>query len=84
MKRADKAGDLTGPGILHKGFETLKDYPILDGGLGTSPVNFTSTDHRTTGIVPVYELREGKFNYVKTIDVKARWPEKWAKEWFGW
>jgi branched-chain amino acid transport system substrate-binding protein len=84
MKRADKAGDLTGPGILQKGFETIKDYAILDGGLGTSPVTFTSTDHRTTGIVPVYELREGKFNYVKTIDVKARWPEKWAKEWFGW
>jgi branched-chain amino acid transport system substrate-binding protein len=84
MKRADKAGDLTGPGILQKGFETIKDYAILDGGLGTGPVTFTSTDHRTTGIVPVYELREGKFNYVKTIDVKTRWPEKWAKEWFGW
>jgi branched-chain amino acid transport system substrate-binding protein len=84
MKRADKAGDLTGPGILHKGFETMKDFVILDNGLGTSPVTFTSTDHRTTGIVPVYELKEGKFNYVKTIDVKARWPEKWAKEWFGW
>jgi branched-chain amino acid transport system substrate-binding protein len=82
--RADKAGDLTGPGILQKGFETLKDYPLLDGGLGTSPVTLTSTDHRTTGIVPVYELKEGKFIYVKTIDVKARWPEKWAKEWFGW
>ena len=84
LKRADKAGDLSGSGILQKGFETLKDYAIIEGGLGTSPVTFTSTDHRTTGIVPVYELKEGKFNYVKTIDVKARWPEKWAKEWFGW
>jgi len=84
MKRADKAGDLAGPGILTKGFETMKDYPILDGGLGTAPVTYTSTDHRTTSIVPVYELKEGKYLYVKTIDVKARWPEKWAKEWFGW
>jgi branched-chain amino acid transport system substrate-binding protein len=84
LTRADKAGDLTGPGILHKGFETMKDFKILDGGLGTSPVTFTSTDHRTTGIVPVYELKAGKFNYVKTIDVKSRWPEKWAKDWFGW
>jgi branched-chain amino acid transport system substrate-binding protein len=84
MKRADKAGDLSGPGILQKGFETLKDYTIFDGGLGTTPVTFTPTDHRTTSIVPVYELKEGKFLYVKTIDVKTRWPEKWAKEWFGW
>ena len=84
MKRADKAGDLSGPGILTKGFETMKDYAILDGGLGTAPVTYTSTDHRTTSIVPVYELKEGKYLYVKTIDVKTRWPEKWAKEWFGW
>jgi branched-chain amino acid transport system substrate-binding protein len=84
LKRADKAGDLSGSGILQKGFETLKDYALIEGGLGTSPVTFTPTDHRTTGIVPVYELKEGKFSYVKTIDVKARWPEKWAKEWFGW
>lgn len=84
LKRADKAGALTGEGILKKGFETMKDYAILDGGLGTAPVNFTATDHRTTSTVPVYELKDGKFNYVKTIDVKTRWPEKWAKEWFGW
>jgi branched-chain amino acid transport system substrate-binding protein len=84
LKRADKAGDLTGEGILKKGFETLKDYALLDGGLGTAPVNFTATDHRSTSIVPVYELKDGKFNFVKTIDVKTRWPEKWAKEWFGW
>jgi branched-chain amino acid transport system substrate-binding protein len=41
MKRADKAGALTGEGILKKGFETMKDYAILDGGLGTAPVTFT-------------------------------------------
>jgi branched-chain amino acid transport system substrate-binding protein len=84
LKRADKAGDLSGPGILQKGFETMKDYAILEGGLGTNPVTYTSADHRSTSIVPVYELRDGKFVFVKTIDVKARWPEKWAKEWFGW
>jgi branched-chain amino acid transport system substrate-binding protein len=84
MKRADKAGALNGEGILKKGFETMKDYAILDGGLGAAPVTYTPTDHRTTSTVPVYELKDGKYNYVKTIDVKARWPEKWAKEWFGW
>ncbi|MFO8165425.1 MAG: ABC transporter substrate-binding protein [Thermodesulfobacteriota bacterium] len=84
LTRADKAGDLTGPGILHKGFETMKDFPIADGGLGTSPVTYTSTDHRSTGIVPVFELKSGTFNHVKTIDVKGQWPEKWASEWHGW
>jgi len=84
MMRADKAGDLTGPGILHKGFETLRDFAIADGGLGTSPVTYTSTDHRSTAIVPVFELKNGSFLHVKTINLKERWPEKWAKEWFGW
>jgi branched-chain amino acid transport system substrate-binding protein len=84
MIRADKAGDLTGEGIRHKGFETMRDFAIADGGLGTSPVTYTSTDHRPTGIVPVYELKGGKFLHVKTINLKERWPERWAKEWFGW
>jgi branched-chain amino acid transport system substrate-binding protein len=84
LTRADKAGDLTGPGILHKGFETMRDFAIADGGLGTSPVTYTSTDHRSTAIVPVFELKKGSFLYMKTINLKERWPEKWEKEWFGW
>jgi branched-chain amino acid transport system substrate-binding protein len=82
--RADKAGDLTGPGILHKGFETMRDFAIADGGLGTSPVTYTSTDHRSTAIVPVFELKDGSFYHVKTIDLEKRWPQKWAEEWLGW
>ncbi|MBW1690222.1 MAG: ABC transporter substrate-binding protein [Deltaproteobacteria bacterium] len=82
--RADKAGDLTGPGILHKGFETMRDFAIADGGLGTSPVTYTSTDHRSTAIVPVFELKDGGFYHVKTIDLEKRWPQKWAEEWLGW
>ena len=50
MKRADKAGDLTGPGIMKKGFETMKDFDI---GLGRRPVTFTATDHRAPATVPV-------------------------------
>ncbi|HUU80026.1 MAG TPA: ABC transporter substrate-binding protein, partial [Acidobacteriota bacterium] len=43
MKRADKAGDLTGPGIMKKGFETMRNFDI---GLGAAPITFTATDHR--------------------------------------
>jgi len=81
MKRADKAGKLTGEGIMQLGFETLKDYDI---GLGAPPVTFTSTDHRPTSIAQAYIYKDGKFQMLKRIDFKERWPDKWAKEWLGW
>jgi len=81
MKRADKAGDLTGEGILKKGFETIRDFDI---GLGVQPLNYTSTDHRTAGKVSIYEIKNGKFQVVELVDLKSRWPEKWGKEWLGW
>jgi branched-chain amino acid transport system substrate-binding protein len=81
MKRADKAGDLTGPGIMMKGFETMKNFHI---GLGTSDVTYTATDHRPAGGVWVQEWINGKFQRVEFVDVKGRWSKKWAKEWHGW
>jgi branched-chain amino acid transport system substrate-binding protein len=82
LKRADKAGgDLSGPAILQKGFETIKDFDL---GVGSPPVTFTATDHRPAGKVPIYEWRGGKFTLVELVDVKGRWPEKWANEWLGW
>jgi len=81
MKRADKAGDLTGEGILKKGFETLRDFDI---GLGVQPLNYTSTDHRTSGKVSIYEIKDGKFKVVELVDLKSRWSDKWEKEWLGW
>lgn len=81
LNRADKAGDLSGEGILTKGFETLKDYDI---GLGAAPITFTASDHRPAGAVPIYELKGGKFQLVQKVDLKSRWPEKWEKEWIGW
>jgi branched-chain amino acid transport system substrate-binding protein len=81
MKRADRAGDLTGPGIMTKGFETMKDFHI---GLGTSDVTYTATDHRAAGGVWVQEWTKGKFQRVEFVDVKGRWSKKWAKEWHGW
>jgi branched-chain amino acid transport system substrate-binding protein len=81
MKRADKAGALNGPGIMQKGFETLKDFDI---GLGASPITFTPTDHRPTTGCLVQEWKGGKFQEVERVDLKKRWPGKWEKAWLGW
>jgi branched-chain amino acid transport system substrate-binding protein len=81
MKRADKAGDLTGPGIMKKGFETMRNYDI---GLGAAPLTYTATDHRAgTGCI-VQEWKNGKFQEVANVNLKERWPDKWEKEWLGW
>jgi branched-chain amino acid transport system substrate-binding protein len=80
MKRADKAGALNGEGILKKGFETMKDFDL---GLGGAKLTYTDTDHRVSGTVPVYELKDGKFQLVQVTDLKSRWPDKW-QSWLGW
>ena len=81
MKRAENAGDLTGPGIMKKGFETMRNFDI---GLGASPITFTSSDHRPTTGSLVQEWRNGGFHEVERVDLKKRWPDKWANEWLGW
>jgi branched-chain amino acid transport system substrate-binding protein len=80
MKRADKAGDLTGEGILKKGFETMKEFDL---GLGGAKLTYTATDHRVSGKVPVYEYKDGKFQLVQVTDLQGRWPDKW-QSWLGW
>jgi branched-chain amino acid transport system substrate-binding protein len=80
MKRADKAGELNGPGI-RKGFESFRDYQL---GLGVSPLTYTSEDHRPSSVGQAYIYRNGKFELLERIDLKKRWPEKWEKEWLGW
>ena len=81
MKRADSAGDLTGEGILKKGFETFQNVDI---GLGVPPLTYTATDHRVAGKAPIYEIVNNKFQLLEVVDLQGRWPEKWAKEWIGW
>ncbi len=81
LTRADKAGDLSGESILKNGFETMRGFDV---GLGVPPVTFTATDHRIAGEVPIYELKDGKFSLVERVDLKGRWPQKWASEWMGW
>ena len=81
LNRADKAGDLSGEGILKKGFETFDNVDI---GLGVPPITYSSTDHRPAGAANIYEIKDGKFELVERVDLKGRWPEKWEKEWIGW
>jgi len=81
LKRADKAGDMSGEGILKKGFETFSG---LDIGLRVPPLTYTAADHRVAGKVPIYEIKDGKITYFDTPDLKGRWPDKWASEWLGW
>ncbi len=80
MKRADKAGALNGEGILKKGFETMREFDL---GLGGAKLTYTETDHRVSGAVPVYEIKDGKFRLVQVTDIKSRWPDKW-NGWLGW
>jgi len=81
LNRADKLGDLSGESILKNGFETMRNFDI---GLGAAPITFTATDHRVGGVVPIYEVKDGKFQIVEKVDLKSRWPKKWANEWLGW
>ncbi len=81
MKRADKAGGITGENILTKGFETMTDFEI---GLGVAPITFTSADHRPISKARIYELKDGKFILFDEVDLKKRWPDKWNKDWLGW
>ena len=76
MKRADKAGKLTGEGILKKGFETMRNFNI---GLGAPPVTYTAKDHRATSIINVYRWDGKKFAKLMTVDLKKMWPKLWPK-----
>jgi branched-chain amino acid transport system substrate-binding protein len=66
---------------MTKGFETMRNFHI---GLGAGDVTYTATDHRPAGGVLVQEWKDGKFQEVEFVDVKGRWPKRWAKEWLGW
>ena len=81
LKRADTAGELSGENIMKKGFET---FDGVDIGLGVPPLTYTSSDHRASGEVNIYQIQNQKFVFMTKIDLKGRWPDKWAKAWFGW
>jgi branched-chain amino acid transport system substrate-binding protein len=81
MKKADKAGKLNGPGIKDA-FETFKDWPGLKE-FGGQLVTITPTDHRYSSIVRVGRVIKGKPQTVGEIDMRAKFPNKWAS-WLGW
>ncbi|MEA3429595.1 MAG: ABC transporter substrate-binding protein [Thermodesulfobacteriota bacterium] len=81
LKRADKAGDLTGESILKNGFETMVNYEV---GLAVAPATFKAKDHRSQSEAKIYEWKDGKFSLIAAVDLKKRWPDKWANEWLGW
>jgi len=80
IKRADKAGDLSGESILKNGFETMDNFDI---GLGIAPVSYNASDHRPGKTVTVYEIKEGKFDLVQKVNLAELWPDKWDS-WLGW
>ncbi len=80
LKRADTAKDLSGDGIVKKGFETFKN---LDLGLGISLINYTATDHRPQSEAKIYQYKGGKFNLFDSVDLQKKWPTEWATKWLG-
>jgi branched-chain amino acid transport system substrate-binding protein len=71
LKRADKAGQLNGPGVK-AAMETLHNYDL--GGL-TNPVTYTATDHRPSTKTPIYIIKGGKLEKVREYEMprKAEW-----------
>jgi branched-chain amino acid transport system substrate-binding protein len=56
LRRADKAGQLNGPGIK-AATETMKDFST--GGLA-QPVTYTATDHRASMTSEIFQVQGGK------------------------
>lgn len=79
LKRADKVGDLSGEGMLTKGFETIKNFDV---GLGFAPVNYSAADHRPSHAPLTYFIKGGTFSLLEKVDVQTRWPDKWDS-WLG-
>ncbi len=73
LKRADKAGQLNGPGVK-AALETFKDFDL--GGL-TNPITYTATDHRPSTKTPIYMIKDGRLKKVAEYDM----PRK--PEWLG-
>jgi len=71
LKRADRAGELTGPGI-RKAAETLVDFDTQ--GL-TAPITYLATDHRPNMSAKIYESRGGAMVLQATtvLERKAEW-----------
>jgi branched-chain amino acid transport system substrate-binding protein len=68
LRRADKAGQLNGPGIK-AAVETLRDFDL--GGL-TAHVTYTPQDHRPSTKTPIYMVKGGKLVKVAEFEMPRR------------
>ncbi len=66
LKRADKAGELNGPG-LKNALETLREFDT--GGL-TSPITFTPTDHRPNTSLRIFKMSSNKLVPVTNVSIE--------------
>jgi branched-chain amino acid transport system substrate-binding protein len=73
LKRADKAGKLTGEGV-RAALESLSDFDL--GGL-TGNVTYSSSDHRPMTKTPIYQVQKGKLVKIAEYDMARK------KEWLG-
>jgi branched-chain amino acid transport system substrate-binding protein len=73
LRRADKAGQLNGPGIKAAS-ETLADFPT--GGLA-QPVTYTATDHRASMTSEIFQVQNGKLVKIAEYTVPR------TTEWLG-
>ncbi|HEU4384200.1 MAG TPA: ABC transporter substrate-binding protein [Anaeromyxobacteraceae bacterium] len=73
LKRADKAGKLTGEGVK-EALETFKDFDM--GGL-TNNITYAPNDHRPSTKTPIFQIQGGKLVKIAEFDM----PRK--PEWLG-
>jgi branched-chain amino acid transport system substrate-binding protein len=73
LRRADKAGNLTGEGIKNA-LETLRNFDL--GGLSPN-VTYTPTDHRATTKTTIYMIKDAALAKIKEYEM----PRK--PEWLG-
>ncbi|HCO12418.1 MAG TPA: ABC transporter substrate-binding protein [Desulfonauticus sp.] len=73
IELAAQKGQISGPAIK-QALETLRNYDPL--GL-TPPISYFPDDHRPNMSVFIYQIKNGKFNFVKQVDLERK------KEWLG-
>jgi branched-chain amino acid transport system substrate-binding protein len=65
LKRADKAGELNGPG-LKKALESLENFSTGDL---TAPITFTPTDHRPNTALRIFKVSNNKLVPVMGVSI---------------
>lgn len=79
-----KKGKLDGP-TIKASLESFKGwYPYnTQNALGRGPYTITPKDHRPTAVAILYVIKDGKFQLLKKINMKEKFPKEWPA-WLGW